>query len=300
MRRFVVDTDTASDDAVALVMALRHPNVLVEAITVVAGNVPLAQGVQNALYTVELCESRVPVFAGAAEPLRRPLETAEFVHGQDGMGDIGLPLEGRSPAEGDAVETIIQTMQDAPGEISLVALGPLTNIAEAIRLRPELVDEVSHCFVMGGTGDGPGNMSAKAEFNFWVDPDAADLVLSSGMRLTLVGWDISVGSAVFDQARAERMRSIGTPFAEFAVDIQSVLNQYALDHGLAGFDLPDPITMAVAIDPSIATTRRGAVKVHTEGENRGWDEAIEVGPSIQVVTEVAASRFETILLATLA
>ena len=100
MRKFIIDTDTASDDAVALVMALRQPDIDVQAITVVAGNVPLAQGLQNALYTVELCGASVPVVAGCAKPLLRELETAEVVHGNDGMGDIGLPLQGRAPAPG--------------------------------------------------------------------------------------------------------------------------------------------------------------------------------------------------------
>ncbi len=119
MRRFLIDTDTASDDAVALVMALRHPDVRVEAITVVAGNVPLDQGVQNALYTVELCGGGVPVYRGAGMPLSRPLETAQFVHGHDGMGDIGLPLSGRTPTDGDAVDVLVETINRYAGEITL-------------------------------------------------------------------------------------------------------------------------------------------------------------------------------------
>src|SRR5262245_4130403 len=118
MRTFLIDTDTASDDAVALVMALKHPDVRVEAITVVGGNVPLERGVQNALYAVELCGASVPVYAGTAQPLLRPLATAQSVHGQDGMGDIGLPLHGRNPAGNDAVSVIVETIRRHAGRIT--------------------------------------------------------------------------------------------------------------------------------------------------------------------------------------
>src|SRR6266487_1955623 len=128
MRHFLIDTDTASDDAVALVMALRDPNVQIEAITVVAGNVSLDQGVQNALYTIELCQKQVPVYRGMSSPLLRPLETAQFVHGQDGMGDIGLPLSGRRATDGHAVDAIRETIHRYAHNITLVTLGPLTNI----------------------------------------------------------------------------------------------------------------------------------------------------------------------------
>ena len=125
MRHFIIDSDTGSDDAVALVMAMRHPGVEIEAITIVAGNVPVDQGVQNALYTVELCEQSIPVYRGLSAPLSRPLETAHYVHGEDGMGDIGLPLSGRQAADGNAIDVLIDTIHRFAGEITLVTLGPL-------------------------------------------------------------------------------------------------------------------------------------------------------------------------------
>ena len=124
MRNFIIDTDTASDDAVALVMALRQPDIDVKAITVVAGNVPLPLAVQNALYTVELCGAEVPVHAGCAKPLLRDLETAQNVHGRDGLGDIGLPLRGRSPAAGHAADILREVISEHAGDITLVTLGP--------------------------------------------------------------------------------------------------------------------------------------------------------------------------------
>src|SRR5260370_10812271 len=127
-RRFLIDTDTASDDAVALLMALRHPDVEVEAITVVAGNVPLDLALQNALYTRDLAGSDVPVYAGAALPRSGPQQLAHFVHGEDGMGDIGLELGGREPAAGDAADVLLEAIRRRPGGPALVPPGPLANI----------------------------------------------------------------------------------------------------------------------------------------------------------------------------
>ena len=195
-RHFLIDTDTASDDAVALVLAMQHPGVQIEAITVVAGNVPVDQGVQNALYTVELCGQSIPVYRGMPGPLIRPLETAQSVHGQDGMGDIGLPLTGRSPAPAHAVQVLIDTIHQFAGDITLVTLGPLTNIAVALRQDPSIAQAVSECIIMGGTGRGHGNVTPVAEYNFWVDPEAAQIVFESGMPIKMVGWDISRTYAV--------------------------------------------------------------------------------------------------------
>lgn len=267
-RKFLIDTDTASDDAVALVMALRNPDIRVEAITVVAGNMPIEKGVQNALYTRDLCQARAPVYQGSAAPLLRPLHTAESVHGQDGMGDIGLPLTGRKPEPGSAVTKIIETIHRNPGEITLVSLGPLTNVALAIKEDPSIVKEVARYVMMGGVGFGGGNVTPAAEFNIWVDPEAAEIVFASGLTVEMVGWDISVQYAVFDPQDVTQFRAIGTPLAHFCMDIQKALTQYALTKThLAGFDLPDPIAMAVAIDPSVATkTEHTYVAVETQGE----------------------------------
>jgi purine nucleosidase len=302
MRRFLIDTDTASDDAVALVMALKHPAVHVQAITVVAGNVPLDQAVQNALYTVELCASAVPVYAGAPAPLERPLETAQLVHGADGMGDIGLQLEGRTPAGGDGVDTIIEIINDYPGEITLVTLGPLTNIAIALSRDPNLSSRVGECVIMGGTGVGPGNVTADAEFNIWVDPEAARIVLGSGMPIKLVGWDISTRYATFGPDEARALRNTGTDLARFCIDIQATLTKYAVEvSGLAGFDLPDPIAMAIALDPGIAT-RIGPVfvAVGTGEADRGATPIIESRkPNVDLVEAADRERFLAVLRAAL-
>ena len=263
MRKFLIDTDTASDDAVAMCMALRHPDIEVVGFTVVAGNVPLDQAVQNALYTVELCGESTPVYVGADRPMLRDLETAQNVHGQDGMGDIGLDLAGRTPASGWAPEVIVDTIRQNPDEITLIAIGPLTNLATALLWAPDIAEKVERVVIMGGTGEhGPGNITPNAEFNFWVDPEAVRVVLRSGMPLELVGWDISIASAVVTDARRAEIRALGTDIANFSIDIQATLHSYAYEETrLSGPDFPDPIAMAHAIDPSPATSEHLGVDI---------------------------------------
>jgi purine nucleosidase len=301
----VIDTDTASDDAVALVMALRDPEVEVHAITVVAGNVPLNMAVQNALYTVELCGAGVPVYAGAAEPLHYALVTAQDVHGNDGMGDIGLVLRGRVPAPGDAVDVLVEMGRRFAGELTLVTLGPLTNIALALQRDPQFARNVGRCVVMGAVADHLGNVNPVAEFNMYVDPHAVRAVLDSGMAVEFVGWDISRRYAVYDATEAAQLRAIGTGLAEFCVDIQSRVNDFALQQTrLAGFDLPDPIAMAYALDPSVATeTRRLFVEVECDSPiTRGMVVMDLLGfmhrePNALVVTAADERRFKQMLRA---
>ncbi|MFO7172135.1 MAG: nucleoside hydrolase [Bacillota bacterium] len=307
MRRFLIDTDTASDDAVALLMALRHPDVQVEAITVVAGNVPVDQAVQNALYTVEVAGRPVPVYRGCDRPLLRPLETAQEVHGQDGMGDIGLPLSGRQPAPGHAVDVIIDTLRRYPGEVTVVTLGPLTNLAAALIRDPGIAALPREVVVMGGTAQGPGNVTPVAEYNIWVDPEAARIVFGAGMPLKMVGGDVARAYAVITPEEAAAIRAIGTPAARFAIDIQRTLVEFCRRvTRLDGFDLPDPIAMAIALDPQIATvTRRLFVAVECGGEwCRGQTVVDHLGvtgrpPNAEVVLAADRERFLALLRAAL-
>jgi len=302
VRHFLIDTDTASDDAVALVMALNYPDVAVEAITVVAGNVPLAQGVQDALYTVERCGADVPVYAGLAGPLVRPLQTAQFVHGQDGMGEIGLPLRGHTPAPGHGVDVIMDTVHRFAGEITLVTLGPLTNIAIALHRDPQLAGLVKRCVVMGGIGLGHGNVVPAAEYNIWVDPEAAKIVFAAGLPITMVGWDVSQKYATFNDEQARELRSL-SPLGQFCVDIQTHLRRFGVEKlGLPGFDLPDPIAMAIALDPRVATvTKRLHVAIETQSElTRGATVVDHMGitssePNADVVLQASRERFVEIL-----
>jgi len=304
LRHFLIDTDTASDDAVALVMALNYSDVQVEAITVVAGNVPLDLGVQNALYTVAQCNADVPVYAGLARPLLRPLQTAQYIHGEDGMGEIGLPLHGRTPAPGHAVDVIIDTLHRFAGETTLVTLGPLTNIAVALQRDPQIAKLVKRCVVMGGIGLGHGNIVPAAEYNIWVDPEAAKIVFESGLPITMVGWDVSQKYATFNDKQAEELASL-SPLGEFCVSIQAYLRRFGVEKlDLPGFDLPDPITMSVALDPRVATvTKHLHVAIETHSElTRGATVVDHMGitgdePNAYVVLEASRERFVEILYA---
>lgn len=308
MRPFFIDTDTASDDAVALVIALRHPDIDVVGIGVVAGNVPLDAGVQNALYTRELCgREDVPVHAGADRPLRLPLGTAQHVHGQDGMGDIGLQLSGRTPHPTFAVDALIEASHAHAGELTLVTLGPLTNLALAVHADPALAGRLRRVVVMGAVADHIGNMNPVAEYNMWADPHAVEVVLAAGLPIEFVGWDISRHYAVVEPALADEMRAL-SPIGEFCVVINAVVAEFcAHDTKLAGFDLPDPITMAYAIDPAVATeTRRLHLAVETGSElTRGMVVMDLLGftgnePNATVVTAADRDRFVAMLLAAVA
>ncbi|MFW2334944.1 nucleoside hydrolase [Ilumatobacter sp.] len=303
-RPFFIDTDTASDDAVALVMALRHADVDVVGIGVVAGNVPLDQAVQNALYTCELCErDEVPVYAGEAAPLSIPLETAQNVHGTDGMGDIGLPLAGRRPDSAHAVDALLEASHQHAGDLTLVTLGPLTNVARALERDATLPDRIARTVTMGAVADHIGNITPVAEFNMWADPHAVAQVLASGLDVEFVGWDISRHFAVIEPALAGELRSIGTPLAEFCVDIQCTVAEFCeSETKLAGFDLPDPIAMAYAIDPLVATeTLHLNLKVEVgSGLTRGMVVMDLLGltggePNAQVVSAADRERFIAML-----
>jgi purine nucleosidase len=251
-RKLLIDTDTASDDAVALIMALRSPHVSVLAITTVAGNVDIEQATQNALYTAQLCGSNVPVFSGAAAPLIRPLEDAVWFHGRDGLGDHGYEPAARTAAAGFAVDAMVRTVEANPG-IEIITLGPLTNLALALRQWPQLADNVSRCVVMGGAPCCEGNVTPAAEFNFWVDPEAARVVLRSQLPIELVGWQLCRGAAVVNAAEMKEILALGTSFAHFTIQSNSTAaTAYKAQTGEEGIALPDPTAMAILLDPSLA------------------------------------------------
>ncbi len=318
----IVDTDTASDDAVALIMALREPAVEVIAITVVAGNVPLAQGSRNARYTVERCGAEVPVYEGAERPLRREPCTATFFHGEDGLGDRGYPPPRRPAAPGHAVPALVAGIRAHPGLV-LVTLGPLTNIALALAEAPDIVSKVGRCVVMGGAACTVGNVTPAAEYNVWCDPEAARACFRSGLPIEMVGWELSRGAANLDDADIARCRALGTELARFAVDCNATALEVNRSlFGGPGISLPDPVAMAVALDPAVVTRRsRHAVDVECEGtltrgmtvvdeldvvrrglaDAAGWrPEAASEEPTVTVCWEIDVPRFKERLFRALA
>jgi len=253
LRPFLIDTDTASDDAVALIMALRAPDIHVAAITAVAGNVDVEQATRNALYTVELCGATVPVYSGAERPLVRPHENATWFHGRDGLGDHSYPAPRQAPREQPAVDAIIETVEANP-DIILVTLGPLTNLAVAIAKKPEIARKVKRCVVMGGNPCCEGNVTPAAEYNIWVDPEAAGIVLRSGLRIDLVGWHLCRGGAVLKQSDIDQILAFNTELARFAVECnRQARKALKIQTGEDGICLPDPIAMCLALDPTVGT-----------------------------------------------
>jgi len=252
-RVFLIDTDTASDDAVALIMALRASHVRVAAITTVAGNVPVQQSTRNALYTMELCGADVPVYSGADKPLIRTYENATWFHGKDGLGDHGYPAPRRSAEKLHAADAIIETVESNPGLV-MVTLAPLTNVALALAKRPEIAKKVGRCVVMGGAPCCEGNVTPAAEYNIWVDPEAARIVFHSGMPIELIGWQLSRYDAVVRDNDIARIEGFKTKLAHFAIECNShARHAYKIQTQEDGICLPDPVAMSIALDPSIGT-----------------------------------------------
>ncbi len=300
-RSIVIDTDTASDDAIALVLAVREPSVDVRAVTVVAGNVPLELAVRNAIVTLDLAGGAdIPLHAGRDRPLVRPLDTAQFVHGEDGMGGAPLPEPSRVATSADAVGVLLAIAANEPGEHDLVTLGPLTNIAAALENDPELLTKFGHTYLMAGSPDGVGNVDALGEYNVWADPEAATAVLAAPGAKTMIGWNISRKFAVMTDEEQSELSSVG-PLGKFAIDINGDVEQYCLDTGLAGFDLPDPIAMAVALDDSIVTEATDEwLVVGLDGPTRGCtipDRRFgRPDPNIRVLWSVDEAAFKQRLL----
>jgi purine nucleosidase len=207
-RKVLLDCDPGIDDALAIAFACGHPGLDLRAVTTVGGNVPLAQTTVNALSVLELSgRPDVPVAAGSPGPLLQPLADARLVHGETGLGDARLPAPGQQPVAAHAIDVIYQTVSAAPGEITLIATGPLTNVALALRRYPVLAGQVADFVIMGGSA-GRGNVTPAAEFNIATDPEAAAIVFAAGWRVTMTGLDVTLQTRT-DSAVWERMRGLG-------------------------------------------------------------------------------------------
>ncbi len=299
----VIDTDTGSDDAVALLMAARLPDVDLRAVSTVAGNVPIDFATRNAQVTLELAgRSDVPVHVGAAKPLMRTLSTAQHVHGVDGMSGVSFPDPTAAVDQVGAVEALLRISRDEPGRHTLVTLGPLTNIALAVSIDPEFLTRFEHVVAMAGAFDGVGNVHRVGEFNVWADPEAAKIAIDAPGLITFLGWDMSRQYAVVTPDEQAALRGLGR-FGEFAVDINRCVDEFVRVHnGLAGYDLPDPLAMAVAIDPDVVTARRSVhLDVSLDEAGRGGTfidhRQIADEPNATIVTSVDEARFKSLVTA---
>jgi len=248
VRKIIIDTDTGSDDAVAMIMALKDESVKVEAITTVCGNVPLEQATKNALATVEIVGKDVPVYVGAPKPLMRELVTAQDVHGQDGMGDCNLINPKRKPGKEDAVDKILELVGNNPNEMEIIAIGPATNIASAILREPDTMKKVKHIYSMGTAGFGFGNITPVAEFNVYADAEAYKIMIEFDVPVTIIGFDLCLGDAALKKEEINMLLNSGKKEAIFAMECNKRLLQFNVERtGDEIIDLPDPVAMAVML-----------------------------------------------------
>lgn len=300
MKPTIIDTDTASDDAVALAMALRHPAVDVVAITTVAGNCPVDQATINALYTAQMCGSDVPVHRGSAEPLLVEAQFATWFHGEDGLGDQGYPPPDREATSDDGVGALIAEIRDNPGCL-LVTLGPLTNVALAVRQAPDIVGLVDRCVVMGGTTNTVGNVTPAAEFNLWFDPHAAAAVFASGLPIELGAWELCRGVAGLDSDEQAALKALDTALGHFFVDCNATAIEAIREQsGSASLELPDPVAMAIALEKDAIVKQSSRHYVAIEAESpltRGMSvvDSLDVTgeePNCEVFWEIDIDRFK--------
>ena len=282
--KYFIDTDTASDDAVALLMALEWDDVEVLGISIVSGNMSVEQGSINARYTVELCKKDIPVYVGANAPLVKKREHADWFHGPDGMGNMNYPAPKLEETNEDFIEVLNNHINQYPNEITLVTLGPLTNVANFIKKYPESFLKLKNIVIMGGASNTVGNVTPAAEYNIWCDPEAADIVFKSKHHdIAMVGWELCRGEANLTEEEMELAYSFKTEKADFTIDC----NKHALDSsqnwlGDPGLGLPDPVAMAVALNPAVTTkVSRHNVQVVIDGPARGMTivDQLHVGES---------------------
>lgn len=299
--QLLIDTDPGVDDALAILMAHAHADVA--ALSVAAGNVGLGHTVRNARTLVDLLGASTPVFAGCPSPLvRLPEEDAAFVHGADGFGDIGFPESTVAAQDEHAALSLIRLTRERPGELTLVALAPLTNLALAVRLDPELPSRVARLVIMGGAVTGQGNTGkVPAEFNIGFDPEAAHVVFEAFPEFDLVDWEATLRYA-FDEAEFDRWLAAGDQRAEFFGQVFGTARAFNRKSSRRGVIAADALAMAVALDPGLVTrSERRHVGVEMDGRlTRGatvvdWADRLKRPAQARIVLEIDADRFASLV-----
>ena len=306
MRKIIIDTDCGSDDAVALMMALKATEIKVVAITTVCGNVPLHHATENALMCIEIADAqKPPVYAGASKPLFRDLVTAVNVHGNDGMGDADLIHPTIKAEKEHAVDALLHYAEMYPDELEIITIGPCTNIALAILKAPELMKKVKHIYSMGTAGLGLGNCTPVSEFNVYVDAEAYHILLTSEIPVTIIGFDICQGETMLNAQDIKQLKTSSSRTANFTVDCNRTLLQYNLDaRQQACIDLPDAVAMGVYLWPDIVKEYK---PVHAEvcykepltyGQvvfNTGAKLAIQEGFMNQPINAILCTKIDELL-----
>lgn len=305
MRRWIIDTDTAGDDAAALILAANSSEVQIEGVTAVFGNVPLPFAERNARMALQIAGAKIPVYLGADRPLLREPMRSESVYGSDGLGDCGLSCPSSPAACGHAVDFIVSKAAEFPDELEILALGPATNLALAIRKSPEIMSRVKRIWSMGTAGFGPGNVTPVAEFNVFCDAEAYRILLESGIPLTVIGFDLCTGDAAFSP---EEMAEMGRSCAagRFLEQATGKLAAYNLRrNGLSQVDLPDAVAAAVGLFDDITAEIGDYYAVCCCGDSAAYGQVILYEPgkeyegiapfasgNVQVVRRIHAARFK--------
>ena len=264
-KRIIIDTDPGVDDALAFLLALASPEIQLEALTTTQGNVTVERATRNALAILELCHAdQIPVAGGSQLPLLQPLRASADVHGQSGIGNARLPEPKAPVVPKHAVDYLIERVLAEPNQISIFPIGPLTNIAMAIRKEPRFAKAVKELVIMGGAILEPGNMTPQAEFNIYVDPHAAYIVFHSGVPITLIPLDVT-HKCVVKQEHVHRLAKIDSPISHFIRDAMEVYLEASFRLGYEGSSLHDPLTLATIIAPQLLTLKEYYVDVDISG-----------------------------------
>lgn len=308
MKRIIIDTDTAGDDVNALLTALHFFKV--EGVTIAGGNVAFDQEVENALYTIQVARPSyyVPVYKGHSGPMLTHTQkkhiTVENIHGSHGMGDAIFEKTVQRPEEQHAVDFIIETVKANPGEITLLAIAPLTNIAMALKKDPSIAKDIPHIFIMGGTNNSLGNITPAAEYNFFVDPEAARIVMHSGIPLTMVGWDMCTEYSVMYEEELNAIKALNTKGSQFFMEINEFVRRAnKATHDIDGTTHPDALLVAIAANERLMTRSHDYyVDIETVGElTRGYN-LVDIHhvtghtPNVRVCEEVDREGFKNTLL----
>ena len=263
--RIIIDTDPGIDDALAFLLALASPEIKLEALTTTQGNVTVEKATRNALSVLELAHaSHIPVAQGSMLPLVQPLRASDAVHGASGIGNSKLPEPGAKPISQHAVDYLIERVLAEPNEISIFPIGPLTNIAMAIRKEPGFAVSVKELVIMGGAIQEGGNVTPLAEFNIFVDPHAAHIVFHSGIPITLIPLD-ATNKCLLKQHHVDRLLKIKSPISRFIKEVVEVYLNFALERGIPGCALHDPLTLAAVIAAELLTLKEYYVDVDISG-----------------------------------
>ncbi|MBT0957094.1 nucleoside hydrolase [Alphaproteobacteria bacterium KMM 3653] len=267
-KNIIIDTDPGQDDALAILLALASPQDLtLLGITCVAGNVPLALTQLNARKVVEVAGAQTPVYAGCDAPLARPLLTAEHVHGRTGLDGIELPEPQLPLQDQHGVDFIIETLRNEPeGSVTLCPLGPLTNIASALQKAPDIAPRIKEIVLMGGAYFEVGNITPAAEFNIYVDPEAAKIVFASGAPITVMPLDVT-HKVLVTPPRVQALRDIGNRTGTVCADWVSFFERFdTAKYGSTGAPLHDPTTIAYLLEPGLFTGRQINVEIETTSD----------------------------------